>query len=162
MKIRDYLFAARPECEHKVERIEGCRRHGESLWKIKTMEYFFMYMLQCSDGSFYISHTDDIESRISAHRIGFYSCYTKSRLPIKVVFVQTFTSRNEAFRAERKIKKWNREKKIAVPSASFDTLHFVFALRTSGLLLMIRRAFGIPRYAPLCVRTQDERRRDNL
>jgi len=72
-------------------------------------------MLLCSDGSYYVGHTDNIEKRISEHKQGTYRCcYTKSRLPVKTVFVQGFATRHEAFVAERQIKKWSRAKKEAL------------------------------------------------
>ena len=85
------------------------------------MSSFFVYMLLCSDDSYYIGHTDNIEKRISEHEQGIYRCcYTKSRLPVKVVFVQRFTTRHEAFVAERKIKKWNRAKKKALSQLDWE------------------------------------------
>jgi putative endonuclease len=79
------------------------------------MTDFFVYMLICSDKSYYIGHTDNIEKRVSEHKQGIYPCsYTKTRLPVEVVFIQRFTTRHEAFVAERKIKKWSRAKKKAL------------------------------------------------
>ena len=78
------------------------------------MQDFYVYILLCKDGSFYVGHTDDIEARISAHEVRHYpKCYTASRLPIKVVFVQEFGSRIEALEAERQIKKVVTKKKAS-------------------------------------------------
>ena len=73
------------------------------------MEYFFVYILRCADGSYYTGHTDNMEKRLSEHKTGMYSGYTKTRLPVDVVFLQQFTSRDEAFASERKIKRWTRK-----------------------------------------------------
>jgi len=73
---------------------------------------FYVYILKCRDGSFYIGHTDNLENRIYEHKIKKYSGYTSSRLPVQLVFVETFSTRDDAFRAERKLKKWTRKKKI--------------------------------------------------
>ena len=79
------------------------------------MQYFYVYILKCSDGSYYTGHIDNIEARISQHQQGLIkNCYTITRLPITVVFSQTFGSRNEALIAERKIKGWSRQKKEAL------------------------------------------------
>ena len=79
------------------------------------MNYFYVYMLKCADGSYYIGHTDNIEARLSQHKQGLIkSCYTTTRLPVELVFHQDFSSRDEAFAAERKIKKWTRNKKEAL------------------------------------------------
>jgi len=73
---------------------------------------FYVYILKCADGSFYTGHADNLESRISAHSQRFYkNCYTATRLPVKLVFVEEFGSRIEALQAERKIKKWGQRKK---------------------------------------------------
>ncbi len=86
------------------------------------MEYFSVYILRCKDGSYYTGHTDNLEKRISEHRAKKYCNYTEIRLPVEVVFVQHFTTRNEAFVAERKIKKWSRKKKEALIRGSWDDI----------------------------------------
>jgi predicted GIY-YIG superfamily endonuclease len=87
------------------------------------MQDFYVYILECSDGSFYVGHTDDIESRLSAHEHRhFPDCYTAKRLPVKLVFVQATSSRAEALEAERQIKKWSRKKKQALIDENFDLL----------------------------------------
>jgi len=78
------------------------------------MEYFWVYMLRCSDGSYYVGHTDDIEKRMSEHRCKKYSCYTAIRLPFELVYSQSMPSRVEAIEGERKIKGWSRQKKEAL------------------------------------------------
>ena len=78
------------------------------------MREFYTYILKCSDDSYYVGHTDDIEQRLSAHRLNQFDCYTSNRLPVEVVFVQSFATRDEAFIVERQIKKWNRKKKEAL------------------------------------------------
>ena len=75
---------------------------------------FFIYILKCSDNSYYVGHTDDIEKRISEHTQGLGAGYTSSRLPVCVVYVAMFGSRIEALETERQIKKWTRAKKEAL------------------------------------------------
>jgi predicted GIY-YIG superfamily endonuclease len=76
---------------------------------------FFVYVLKCSDGSYYTGHTDNIEARVSQHKQGLIKkCYTSMRLPVELVFVQVFNNRDAAFAAERKIKGWTRNKKEAL------------------------------------------------
>jgi len=52
------------------------------------MNNCYVYILLCSDGSYYTGHTDDIDKRISRLEQGISTCYTLKRLPIKVVFVK--------------------------------------------------------------------------
>jgi predicted GIY-YIG superfamily endonuclease len=55
---------------------------------------FFAYMLRCADGSFYVGHTDVLDRRIELHNTGAIpGCYTKSRLPVELVWSQEFESR---------------------------------------------------------------------
>jgi predicted GIY-YIG superfamily endonuclease len=83
------------------------------------MNIFYTYILKCNDGSYYVGYTDDIEQRLSEHRLGKYNCYTSYRLPITLVFVQSFKTRDEAFQTERCIKKWSRQKKEALIEGNF-------------------------------------------
>ncbi len=84
------------------------------------MLQFYVYILKCSDGSYYTGHTDDLEKRIAEHNAGTYMCYTVTRLPVFLVFVQEFASRAEALEAERKIKKWGKRKKDALVYKGWD------------------------------------------
>lgn len=70
----------------------------------------FVYILECSDKSFYTGITWNLKKRLSEHNRGL-SLSTKSRLPIKLVFWQRFENKNEAARREKEIKGWRREKK---------------------------------------------------
>ena len=86
------------------------------------MNCFYAYILRCSDGSYYAGHTDDIEKRIAEHNSGALPGYTQKHLPIKLVYIQEFSTRDEAFNAEHQIKKWNRKKKEAVIENDWESL----------------------------------------
>lgn len=84
---------------------------------------FWVYILRCSDGSYYTGHTDALENRIAEHQSGAVpSCHTHSRRPLKLAFSHEFSSREEALDAERRIKAWRREKKEGLLSGRFDLL----------------------------------------
>jgi len=83
---------------------------------------FYVYILQCSDGSYYTGHTDDLEKRLAAHKRGVISGYTSSRRPVQLVFVEDFPSREEAFNLERQIKGWTRQKKEALIQRDWERL----------------------------------------
>ena len=96
------------------------------------MKYFFVYILKCSDGSYYTGHTDNLEKRLSEHKIHCFDNYFSKRLPVKLMFAQLFTTRNEAFGAERRMKNWSRKKKEALieknwSKLSLDTFSYAFA-----------------------------------
>jgi predicted GIY-YIG superfamily endonuclease len=73
--------------------------------------YFYVYIIKCSDSSYYTGHTENLEKRVWEHNNGIHHCYTYFRRPLTLVYSEKFTSRIEALEAERKIKKWNRNKK---------------------------------------------------
>ena len=75
---------------------------------------FYAYMLVCADNSFYVGHTDDLDSRITAHDEGMLPGNTLTSGPAKLVWHQMFATRNEASAAERQIKGWSRAKKRAL------------------------------------------------
>ena len=75
---------------------------------------FWVYVLRCSDGSYYTGHTDDLPLRIGKHQTGEISGYTASRLPVELVFSQECHTRVEALAAESQIKGWSRAKKEAL------------------------------------------------
>ena len=83
---------------------------------------FVTYMLRCSDDSFYIGHTDNLEKRLSLHQSGKINGYTAQRLPVKLVWMERFHTRDEAFVAERKIKGWSRKKKSALINKDWETI----------------------------------------
>jgi len=76
---------------------------------------FHVYILRCSDGSYYTGHTDDLELRVSQHQQGFFpGCYTAKRLPLELCWCPAFMTREEALVSERQIKGWSRKKKEAM------------------------------------------------
>ncbi len=83
---------------------------------------FYTYMLLCSDGSIYVGHTEDLDVRLAAHRLRTYSGYTASRLPVSLIFQEQFTTRDDAFAAEQRIKGWSRAKKLALARGDWASL----------------------------------------
>ena len=61
-------------------------------------------MFRCSDGSYHVGHTNDLEHRLAAHERGAVEGYTLSRRPVELVFSDQFSTRLEAFHRERQIK----------------------------------------------------------
>ncbi len=83
---------------------------------------FYVYILRCTDGSYYAGHTDNLEKRLAAHQSGEIQGYTYSRRPVHLVFTQEFPSREDAFLRERQIKGWSRRKKEALISGDWECL----------------------------------------
>ena len=75
---------------------------------------FWVYILRCADGSYYTGHTDDLVKRLAEHQTGHVAGYTATRCPVKLIFSEEFSTREEALAAERRIKGWSRKKKEAM------------------------------------------------
>ncbi|NOQ75218.1 MAG: GIY-YIG nuclease family protein [Crocinitomix sp.] len=87
------------------------------------MKVFQVYMLECSDDTYYVGLTSDLLKRLRRHESGFYeNSYTASRLPVKLVFNTYCFSFNSAMLTEKQIKKWSRAKKEALIQGKFDEL----------------------------------------
>lgn len=73
---------------------------------------WFVYILNCSDGSLYIGITNDLEKRIKAHNNKTGAKYTKSRLPVVLLKSFEVANKSEALKLEYKIKQLSREEKL--------------------------------------------------
>jgi putative endonuclease len=70
-----------------------------------------VYILECSDGSFYTGISNNVEARINTHNASKGAKYTKSRLPVTLVFQEITFNKSESLRREIEIKKLTRKKK---------------------------------------------------
>ena len=87
------------------------------------MKQSWVYILKCSDGSYYTGGTSNLKQRIQEHNFMKYDNYTSTRLPVELVYSQQFASIADAISAERQIKGWGRRKKEALINGDFDLLH---------------------------------------
>lgn len=71
----------------------------------------YTYMLRCSDGTFYIGWTNDLEKRLKAHNEGKGAKYTKSRRPVELVYFEAFSTKQEAMSREFHLKQLSRKEK---------------------------------------------------
>ena len=75
---------------------------------------YFTYILCCSDGTFYCGYTNDLSRRISTHNRGKGAKYTRSRLPVKLVYMESFSTKREALQREWKLKQLSHAQKQAL------------------------------------------------
>jgi len=87
------------------------------------MKQSYVYILKCSDSTYYTGVTSNLTQRMFQHNTGFYpDCYTFSRRPVALVFYAEFTDINFAIEKEKQIKKWSKAKKEALIRGEYDTL----------------------------------------
>lgn len=71
----------------------------------------YTYILLCSDGSLYTGWTNNMEKRLRDHNSGKGAKYTKGRIPVELVYYETFPTKAEAMRREWEIKQLGRKEK---------------------------------------------------
>jgi putative endonuclease len=87
----------------------------------------WMYILECSDGSYYVGSTGDIERRLWQHNQGegaadAASAYTARRRPVKLVFAAEFANVADAYAAEKQVQGWGRAKRAALIRGDYEVL----------------------------------------
>lgn len=83
----------------------------------------WMYILHCSDGTYYTGSTNDLDSRIYQHQNGEGAAYTKVRLPVRLLYSEEYERIDDAFHREKQVQGWSRKKKEALINGSFDQLN---------------------------------------
>ena len=83
----------------------------------------YVYILKCSDESYYVGSTrGSLERRIAEHNDGTFRGYTSGRRPVELIYSETFERITDAIVAERQLKGWSRAKKEALLRGDFNTL----------------------------------------
>ena len=71
----------------------------------------YVYIVKCKDDSLYTGWTNDIDKRLEAHNSGKGSKYTRGRVPVVLVHLETFDTKGSAMKREHEIKQLSRSKK---------------------------------------------------
>ena len=74
----------------------------------------YVYLLRCADGTLYCGWTTDLAARVKAHNSGRGAKYTRSRLPVELVYFETSEDRHDALSREWHLKRLRREEKLAL------------------------------------------------
>ena len=80
----------------------------------------YVYLLECADGSFYCGWTNDLAKRVAAHQSGKGGKYTRSHLPVRLVYYETAASKEAALRREAAIKKLTHAQKLQLIATQAD------------------------------------------
>ncbi len=93
-----------------TERERGGSGPGRGGWRV--------YFLRCRDGSLYAGATNDLARRLARHQSGKGARYTRSRLPVVLVYEERVRGRGAALRREAALKRLTRTEKLALVSRS--------------------------------------------
>ena len=87
------------------------------------MQSSYIYILLCSDGTYYTGITSNLDKRVEEHQAGkHFGSYTFNRLPVELVYYCHFMDIEQAIVFEKKIKKWSQSKKLALIEDRFEDL----------------------------------------
>ncbi len=87
------------------------------------MKIIYVYIIECSDKSFYIGVTNNLGKRVQQHNVGLNkNSYTFLRRPVTLRWFESFTDPNEAFKIEKQLKGWSRKKKTALINENWEKL----------------------------------------
>jgi putative endonuclease len=76
----------------------------------------YVYILKCKDGSLYTGYTNNLERRIKTHNNGKGAKYTRCRLPVELVYYESYETKSDAMKREYCIKQMSREVKVKLIS----------------------------------------------
>ena len=86
-------------------------------------KYLYVYILKCNDGTYYTGVTNNYHRRFREHQQGLnITCYTYSRRPVELLYVEEFHDYNDAIAWEKQIKGWTRAKKEALIQNNWENL----------------------------------------
>lgn len=93
------------------------------IYKDIIQEVYYVYIIECKDGSFYTGLTNDLIRRFNEHCDGAYTnCYTFKRRPLVLKYYETIPFSLEAEQREQQLKGWSRAKKIALMQGNLHKL----------------------------------------
>jgi predicted GIY-YIG superfamily endonuclease len=84
---------------------------------------WFVYILACSNQSYYIGHTHDLSARLSLHQHKKGAQHTAVHTPSAILYQESFPTELAAIRRERQLKRWSRAKKEALNAGDKNRLH---------------------------------------
>lgn len=93
---------------------------GENLPEGEGALAYFVYMLRCGDGTLYTGSTNDVARRLQVHQSGRGAKYTRSRLPVELVYQEAAADWSAALRREAAIKRLPRKQKLALIAAESE------------------------------------------
>ena len=91
---------------------------------------WYVYILECSDSSFYTGHTHDLKERLLRHNSGRGASHTAARLPVKLLWSEQHENESSAAKRELQIKHWSKAKKIALINGETQKLKLLSKRKT--------------------------------
>ena len=93
---------------------------------------WYVYILVCSDNSYYIGYTDNVLSRVKRHNEGRDAKYTACRRPVKLLWQEPHEMEESAVKRKKQIKGWSKAKKNALIEGDLETLRVLAKCKSSS------------------------------
>ena len=100
--------------------IEGLVAKNFRRRKKDSSKPWYLYMLRCTDGNLYTGITNDVAKRLQKHQSGRAAHFTKTRLPVELIYQEPCVSRSAALQRELQIKGWPRTRKLALATGALS------------------------------------------
>src|SRR5437762_165884 len=97
-------------------------RHYSTTVRNEEIFMAWMYILQCSDGTYYVGSTKDLEYRLSEHQTGKGAKYTSRRLPVELIYSEEYERVVDANTREKQVQNWSRAKREALINGNEQSL----------------------------------------
>ena len=91
-----------------------------------------MYIVECTDGSYYTGSTTDMVLRLAQHNSGEGANYTRKRMPVKLTYFEEYDRIDTAFYREKQVQGWSRKKKVALINGKREDLPGLSHNKMSG------------------------------
>jgi putative endonuclease len=118
--LLERLFVLRQAETANEHRAVRGRRYLSQDSPRRVVSDHYVYVLECSDGSFYTGYTTDPDRRIDEHNAGEGAKYTRGRTPVELRYVESWASRSDALAREYEIKSLTRAQKETLVSEAND------------------------------------------
>lgn len=93
--------------------------------KFKRKDVFYVYIVECQNGTYYTGYTNDIENRIKLHNKGLGAKYLRGKSPIKLVYVKEYKYYKSAINKEISLKKLTRKQKEELVKNANENVEFM-------------------------------------
>ncbi|HDH50277.1 MAG TPA: GIY-YIG nuclease family protein [Nitrospirae bacterium] len=90
--------------------------------RTELVEVWYLYILKCNDGSLYTGTTPNLQRRIKSHNDGSGGRYTRCRLPVSLIYSESYSIKSDALKRELQIKGWSRAKKESLIAGNLAKL----------------------------------------
>ena len=115
-----------------LSEVEGSGNDSILDIKVEGIHMPYLYILECSDGTYYTGSTIDLEKRLWEHENGLGANHTKKRLPVKLVYAEAFDRIDDAFFREKQVQGWTHAKKKALIERNFSKIHELAECRNAS------------------------------